>query len=70
MEELTIEEMTALKGGQESATALVSAANNTASAANTAANVASTGIGNVSQKVKQEAEANAGNIEAFISQFV
>jgi hypothetical protein len=70
MQELSIEEMTALKGGQESATALVSAANNYANAANTAANVATTGIGNVSQENEQQAEANAGNIRAFISQFV
>jgi hypothetical protein len=70
MEELTIEEMTALKGGQESATALISAANNTAAAANTAANVATTGIGNVSQSVDQDASAKAGNIRAFITQFV
>ncbi len=69
MEELTIEQMTSLKGGLDINAAVLTAFDNTATASNLAANSNTSAFSDVSQKINQDASAKAGNIKAFITQF-
>jgi len=72
MEELTIEQMTSLKGGQfdDINTAVVNASDNTAAAVNLASNSNTSAFSDVDQTNKQRAKANAGNILAYITQSI
>jgi len=68
MKELTIEEMTALKGGQDTNVATVSSFDNTGVASAAAAN-ASDLSAFIDQDAAAEATAVVGNVHARIRQF-
>jgi hypothetical protein len=71
MEELTIEQMTALKGGQETANAIFTTLGNTATASAAAVNNVTSNIGgSISQSADADARARAGNIYAHVTQSV
>ena len=68
MKELTIEEMTGLKGGQDTNVATVFSAGNAGEATAAAVNASVASLG-VDQDAAAEAEAIVGNVHARIRQF-